>query len=212
MITRRSILAASMTALAASSISAQAEISARIVLTGDMGTTGSALSAYLPVVGVDIKRGPEQDILRDEWKSVLVPGCTVIHMAIKRGWGWDEAEYCHRLNSAVLKACIDAKVRRLIFTSSQMIHSRELRMGPLTYYAAEKLSMEARMRAAAEQTALQVRIMRLGHFDPKAAVTERDWTRLDEATLKYWFDLAVDPLDVALTQTWSVIGKTGIAR
>lgn len=85
-------------------------------------------------------------------------------------------------------------------------------MGPLTYYAAEKLSMEARMRAAAEQTALQFRIMRLGHFDPKAAVTERDWTRLDEATLKYWFDLAVDPLDTSLTQTWSVIGKTGIAR
>lgn len=213
MITRRSILA-SAAAIAVTPARAAAAMPP-IVFTGDMGTTGTALRAIWKnrdVLGIDIQRGPEQDILGDKWKAALQPGCTVVHMAIKRGWEWEPAEYCHQLNSAVLKACIDAKVGRLVFTSSQMIYARELQFGSLTYYAAEKLSMEARLRAAAEQGSLQARIMRLGHFNPKAADFPHDWTRLNEATLAYWFDLAVDPASQSPIETWSVIGRTSPIR
>jgi nucleoside-diphosphate-sugar epimerase len=206
-ISRRSVVAGITVSLIASR-GARAD-DPPIIITGDMGMVGTALKAHWAsrnIVGVDIKRGDDQDLMLWRWENLVQPGCTVVHLAIRRGWDFVTAEYDHRLNNHVLETCIFKKVRRLIFTSSQMVRAADLHMGALTYYAAEKLGMEAMIRAASEQGSFQSRILRLGSFGPYKA--DHDWTRADEATLGYWFDLAADMNDVSPLQTWDVIGRT----
>ena len=212
MITRRAFTVALAAISQAASVPQAAAVNeSPIVITGDLGRVGTALHQIWSdrqIVGIDIKRGPEEDLLANsDWNSKIKDGSIVVHLAIREGWDADTAEYDHRLNTAILVACIEKKAARLVFTSSQMARPRDLDI-PFTYYGAEKIGMEARMEAASEQDLLQARCLRLGTFLPGQREIAHDWTRVNNITLEYWINKAIDLKDAAPFRRWDVIGQT----
>ena len=94
----------------------------------------------------------------------------------------------------VVGACLQAKVRRLIFASSVWADTPAWGLSDrMTWYAASKLAGEALVRAWADQTGNPAVCLRPGYFDPHAGRADdfNEALRVDVPSLCRHFDEAL---------------------
>ena len=174
-----------------------------ILVTGASGRMGCTLLQHWrdqDVIGLD-RRGTDRivDLTREPQACALAfAGVeTVVHLAADPDPAspFESGGYGNTIATlTVVGACLQAKVRRLIFASSVWADTPAWGLSDrMTWYAASKLAGEALVRAWADQTGNPAVCLRPGYFDPQAGRADdfNEALRVDVPSLCRHFDEAL---------------------
>lgn len=183
-LSRRQFGLAAVSTLAAAPAAASAK--PKLIVTGDMGGIGAHRVAFLhesfDVVGIDLKRGPAQDLrhFTTSWVKLFEGASAVLHLAWVNGFAVLEAQNEHRLHE--FSGCVDLtynvieaarlyRVPRMVFMSSAHADAERYgykqvsdRKAP-SLYGAAKVMVETTLRVMSDDTFAGTSI-RLGHAWP----------------------------------------------
>jgi len=146
----------------------------KLAITGAKGTIGTILCEGLTNVEIIPTDLPETDVLDYESLLSLVSVCdTVVHLAWDNSGSEELLQRSEQMFENVLRACVEAKVGRVILASS--IHAQnfyvwsgdrglrvEDELPPSSTYGEMKLKMEARGKWYAENYPIEVIAIRFG--------------------------------------------------
>lgn len=181
----------------------------KIALTGSEGRIGTVLREHWRGVHELVTIGAETDLTElGEWQNRIANADTVVHLAAQLD-GTDRIETLKR-NVCMLVNVIEAaeQTRRFVFASSMWAVHDQTGLGSQgNYYSASKQAGEAILRGWSDVHRRPSVSLRLGHFGSPlgAAAIEHEMLRVDESSLRWWFDKAIaydEPRSVA----WQAIG------
>jgi nucleoside-diphosphate-sugar epimerase len=181
----------------------------KIAITGADGRMGRLLRNHWQAVHDLVGIGDEADLREPgDWHKRLSEFETIVHLA---------ADLKQTDSLEVMKSNIDILVNvmraaenahRFVFASSMWVVHEQTSLGLRSnYYAASKQAGEAIVRAWSDVHRRPSVSLRLGHFGskPGAIPVEHELQRIDEASLKWWFDKAI-AYDQPSSVCWQATG------
>jgi len=193
MLNRRSLMAAAALTVATTATASGRQ---KIIVTGDMGTVGTRLRPLLSnfdIVGIDKKRGDNQDLAaRDVAIATdFFAFDAMVHLA------WDTFTHADMggilyntwITREALAAAKLARVRHFIFASSAWaapdLYGRKGGIEPTHHYTENKLFLEGMLRRFCPDYGMKISAIRFGHvkagaepsddnFDARIVMSDRD--------------------------------------
>jgi nucleoside-diphosphate-sugar epimerase len=181
----------------------------KVAITGADGRIGVILRRHWQSRHdlIAIGNGPDLRV-RGEWEERLADADTVVHLAANLHKARSFAVMRDNIEILINVVRAAENTRRFVFASSMWVVHDQTGLGSTgNYYTASKRAGEAIVRGWSDVHGRPAVSLRLGHFGSAvgAVAVEHEMLRIDEASLRWWFDKAMDH-DEPTCAIWQATG------
>lgn len=180
----------------------------KLAITGADGRIGRVLKQHWRETHEITAIGNEHDLRsRGGWEACLAGAETIVHLAavLSRIQDFESLRDNVDITLNVVRAAANA--RRIVYASSMWAIHEQVSLGPRgNFYSASKMAGEAIVRGWSDIYHRPAVSLRIGKFGDPAEL-EHEMLRVDETTLRWWFDKAIAHEEPTYS-AWLIVGKS----
>lgn len=180
----------------------------KIAITGADGRIGTILRNHWRQTHNIIAIGDDCDLRqRGAWEGRLSEADTIVHLAAVLTRVEDVQTFGDNAGITVNVIRAGENSQRLVFASSMWVMHENISIGPRgNYYSASKAAGEAICKGWSDVHRRPAVSLRIGKFGDRDEL-EHEMLRVDESTLRWWFDKAI-AYDEPAHAVWLAFGRS----